>query len=95
MPWSLCDAFDDHNDTLICWQTLFLEVADNHASVTEYRVKKVKQPDWFSEDMKQAFSLRDKYADINDFHNWRYWQNKVTELVNNTKNIQLQKSNRS
>ncbi len=38
VPWSLCDAFDDPNDALSCWQTLFLEVADN--PVTECSVKK-------------------------------------------------------
>ncbi len=72
-----------HLLTLSCWQTLLLEVTDNHAPIKEHLVKKVKQPDWFSEDMKQAFYLKDKYVDTNDFHSWRYWQNKVTELVNN------------
>ncbi len=73
MPCSICDEFDDPNDVLNCWQTLFLEVADNHVPVTEHRAKKVNQPDWFSVDMKQAIYLRDKYADTNEFHNWRYW----------------------
>ncbi len=45
VPWSLCDAFNDPDDALCCWQTIFLAVADNHAPVTEHRVKNVKQQD--------------------------------------------------
>ncbi len=35
--------------------------------------------------MKQTIYLRDRYADTNNFCNWRYFRNKVTELVNKGK----------
>ncbi len=60
MPWSICDAFDDPSDALSCWQTLFLEAADNQAPLTEHRVKKVKQPDLFSEYIKRSLNLSKK-----------------------------------
>ncbi len=85
VPWNLLDTFDDPDDALDSWKVMFMEVVDQHAPVKERRVKKAKQPDWFSDDIKEAMYLRDKYTDSNDMENATFWRNKTTEMVNRAK----------
>ncbi len=55
--WNIIDMFDNTNDALDCWKYLFLD-----APMMERRVKRPKQSDWFSDDIKEAIYLRDKYS---------------------------------
>ncbi len=60
-------------------------MVDKHAPLLECRVKHAKQPEWFSEDIKQAMFLCGTYASTNDEENMKHWQNKTTELMRKAK----------
>ncbi len=85
--WALCDAFDYPNDSLVCWKSLFLDIANTHAPPKEMSVEKQVQLEWFNNDIHEAICLRDKYCNVNDNENYVYWRNKTTELKRVSKSI--------
>ncbi len=87
VPVTLCEAFDDTNDTLAFWKTLFLDIVNTHAPHKERRVKKQVQPERFNDDIQEAMYLRDKYCSVNDTENYVYWRNKATELKRVSRSI--------
>ncbi len=84
---TLCEAFDDANDSLVCWKHLFLDTVNTHAPLKERRVKILVQPDWFIDDIYEAMHLRNKYCSMNDNENYVYWTNKVAKLKRVSKSI--------
>ena len=85
VPWSVCETFDDPNDALDCWYKLFMDIVDTHAPMKERRVKRLKQPDWFTDEIHDAIRERDKHAKHKNYENWRFWRNKVTNLIKKAK----------
>ena len=91
VPWNICESFDDPNDALSCWVKLFLEVVEKHAPLKQRRVKKSKQPEWLTEEMINAMSIRDKFARLNDDQNRKLWRNKSNNLVRKGKTTYYKK----
>jgi len=58
-PWHVIEIFDDPNDALGYWLTLFLEILERHAPLREKRVKYAKFPDWWTPDITDAIRARD------------------------------------
>ena len=58
IPWEIVDTFDDVNDMVQIWNSLFLEVVDNHAPVKHHRVKKYRQSDWLFPEILDAIKDR-------------------------------------
>ena len=46
VTWHVLDIFDDLNDALSAWSSLFMDIVENHAPMRSRRVKHPKQPDW-------------------------------------------------
>ena len=46
LPWNAIKVFDDVNDALESWYTLFNKVLDRHVPVKKQRVKRPNQPNW-------------------------------------------------
>ena len=59
-PWSTIDTFDDPDDALDTFNSLFTQILDIHAPIKTKRVKHVNQPDWFNTDSLNAIKQRDK-----------------------------------
>ncbi len=76
VPWSVIDIFDNVNDALETWYVIFLDVVNVHAPLTEKRVKKAKQPDWFNDEVVQAMSQRDHFKYIKDENMYKHLRNK-------------------
>ena len=83
--WAVCEIFDDPNDALNCWYKLFIDIVNLHAPMKERRVKRPKQPEWFTEEIQDAIRERDKFANNKDSIHWRQWRNKVTALIKKSK----------
>ena len=48
VPWHVLDIFDDPNDALSTWCSLFMDIVESHAPMRSRRVKHPKQPDWMT-----------------------------------------------
>ena len=40
VPWEILENFDNIDDIVIVWKSLFLEILDKHAPIKSHRVKK-------------------------------------------------------
>ncbi len=84
-PWNIIEMFDSPNDALDCWKYLLFHVVDRHAPMMERRIKRSKQSEWFSADIKKAIYLRDKFTGTSNIESAKYWHNKVTDVVHKAK----------
>ena len=46
IPWDIIKMFDDTNDVVETWSSLFLDIADKHLPLKQHRVKHQQQPKW-------------------------------------------------
>ena len=46
IPWDIIKMFDDTNDVVETWSSLFLDIADKHLPLKQHRVKRQQQPKW-------------------------------------------------
>ena len=61
-PWQEMDMFDDVNDKLSYWMTLFLSVVDRHAPLMKVRMKKKSQDDdWINSELWSLMRTRNYY----------------------------------
>ena len=85
VPWSVCSVFNDANDALVCWHSLFIKVVDEHAPMKVRRVKKQRQPDWLTDEICDAIRKRDQYAKKKNTQEWRLARNRVNSLIKKSK----------
>ncbi len=85
VPWSIIDTFDNINDALETWYVLFLDVVNVHAPLTEIRVKRAKQPDWFNDEIVKVMDQRDHFKSIKDENMYKHWCNKYVQLSRHSK----------
>ncbi len=65
--------------------SLLDDVLNGHIPWREKRVKRLKQPDWMSEDILKAISTRDKLDRVQDNENYKIWHNKVLQMIRKSK----------
>lgn len=53
-PWSVIDAFDDPNDCLDTWVSLFDKVVNDHAPLKEKRASHKRRPDWWIDEIYEG-----------------------------------------
>ena len=75
-PWSVIDIFDNANDALDYFLTLFKSVLSKHAPEKKKRLKKEKQPNWMTKYISNAIRKRDGYKPRNT-EQYRFWRNKT------------------
>ena len=49
--WSVVESFDDLNDAVSAWNTLFVDVANRHAPIKKLRTKRAIKP-WITKELK-------------------------------------------
>ncbi len=52
VPWSILDMFDNPDEALDMWMSLYENVINEHLSWRERCVKHIKQPEWWCEENK-------------------------------------------
>ena len=76
---------DDPNEILNSFYDLFNGILNKHAKVKTKRVKTDIRPKWLTPEINEARHLRDLYHIRGDSNNFRFWTNKVTQLIDQAK----------
>ena len=58
-PWQLIDLFDDPDDSLWCWETMFINALVNHAKARKVKVRSENQP-WMTGTLRKSINNRFK-----------------------------------
>lgn len=78
VPWSILSVFDDAEDKLYAFSTLFNEILDNHAPVRTIKVRGRRNP-CITEDIRELMKLRDSWRrearKNNDEEAWAMYKN--------------------
>ena len=64
--------FDDTNDVVETWSSLFLDIADKHLPLKQHRVKCQQQPKWLTGEIIDAIRTHERYKSINDNENTNF-----------------------
>ena len=80
--------FDDTNDIVESWSSLFLDIIDKHLPMKQHRVKRKQQPKWLNGEIIDAIKTRDRYKSISDNEQYKIWRNKVCSLIKKSKKHQ-------
>ena len=91
-PWSVIDMFDDVDDALDIFISLFSKVLNSHAPMKEKHVKHAQQPDWFNKDIANAIKSRNRAKKLNNSEDYKFWRQKVKNLVYESKKSFYSKS---
>ena len=60
IPWDNIKVFDDTNDVVETWSSLYLEIADKHLPLKQHRVKRQQQPKWLTGEIIDAIRTRER-----------------------------------
>ncbi|MCG7869794.1 MAG: hypothetical protein JAY74_25915 [Candidatus Thiodiazotropha taylori] len=85
VPWETVEYFDDVNEMIQVWNSLFLEVLNKHAPVVQHRVKRLRQPDWISPEILDNIKERNKHKINGKTDEYIYFRNKVSEMIKSAK----------
>ena len=88
IPWDIIKMFDDTNDVVETWSSLFLDIADKHLPLKQHRVKRRQQPKWLTGEIIDANRTRESYKSINDIEQYKFWRNKVCNMIKQSKKQQ-------
>jgi hypothetical protein len=67
------------------WYTLFLSEINKRAPLKTKRIKYAHQPEWLTDDIKDAQKKRNHFHKSGDWVNFRYWRNKCKTLIEKSK----------
>ena len=90
IPWDIIHLFDDTNDILQAWSDLFLQVVDANVPIKHHRVKHKNQPQWITPDILDAMKCRDRHKSLGNENEYKFWRNKVTNMIRKAKQEQYQ-----
>ena len=99
VPFSEIRALSNPSDMVACFNKLFLNILDKHASLIEKRVKHYNQPQWTNDEVVTAISKRDKCKAQGNFDQYKFWKRRanLTKISAKksyfTKNLQENKCN--
>lgn len=92
VPWDTVFLFDDINDMLESWESLFNSELDSHCPWRNKRVKNLKQATWITKPVLQQLHLRDnclKTARISstsdDLEKYKAERNKAVSMMRSAK----------
>ncbi|XP_061185217.1 uncharacterized protein LOC133193275 [Saccostrea echinata] len=75
----------DPNEILNKFYELFNDILKKHAKVKTKRVKTEIRPKWLTQEINDARLLRDTYHLQRNSENYKFWRNKVTQLIDQAK----------
>ncbi len=61
VPWDIIKVFDDTNEVVETWSSMFLNIVDKHPPMKTHRVKHSQQPKWITPEIIDCIKTRDKY----------------------------------
>ena len=85
LPWNTMEMFTDVNEALEHWQALFNDVLNSHAPLKKKRVKRLHQPEWFTDEFSDAIkkrnNLHQRAISINTTICWRDFRSARNRVV--------------
>lgn len=93
-PWDLIDMFDDVDDAVWCWESIFKEIFSGHLKQRKVKVSAKNEP-WMTRDIRKALNNRFRLFKkaIKQGKNTVAWTNYKTMRNNCTKLIRTAKAN--
>ena len=83
-PWHILDSVWNLDDKVDLFNRIFLQIVDKHTLLIEKRVKHLRQPPWFNDEIHRNISQRDwlldKATKSNDSHWWNLFKTQKTKL---------------
>ena len=73
------------DEDLNIWYSFLFKHLNNHAPIKSKRVKSKRMPDWFTPDIIQMQSLRDKTKRLKQWSDHRKYRNKTKQLIRQAK----------
>ena len=87
-PWDIIKVFDDVNDIVETWSSLFCDIVDKHLPLRQHRVKRKQQPKWLTADIIDAIKTRDRFKSLDNQEQYKIWRNKVSKMIKASKKRQ-------
>lgn len=87
-PWNVIKVFENTDDILDTWTSMYLEIVDKHLPLRKHRVRHKQQPKWLTPDIIDAMKTRDQYRSLNNEVQYKIWRNKVLKLIKKSKKEQ-------
>ena len=89
-PWSLLDVFDDVNEKLDTWNSLFMSIVDQHAPIVTRRVKNKEENEWITPEILEQIRIRDQLkscakSDVLARTMYKQTRNHVVKLIASAK----------
>ena len=85
IPWDVIKVFDNVDDALDAWYSLFTDVIDKHVPLKQHRVKNVNQPNWLTPEIIDSIKIRDRFKALGNNTHYKIWRNKVVNLIRRSK----------
>lgn len=81
VPFSEVYNFNDPNQALTHWYSLFRNVLDKHAPLRTKRVREERKPPWLTEDIRKAMELRNQLKSNGEFEEYKRQRRAVRTMV--------------
>lgn len=85
VQWQILENFEDIDDIIRIWYSLFIDIVDKHAPVKEHRIKSKLQPDWLTPEILDSMKERDTLKSQGKFDEYKILRNKVSSLIQESK----------
>ena len=84
-PWRRIEAFDNIDNILAAWYSLFIAVIDKHAPIRTHRIKHDIQADWLTSEILDKTKQRDKMKKRGRHADYKILRNEVSTQIQNSK----------
>ena len=88
--WSSINENNKIDNNLDIWYDLFVETINKHLPVKTKQAKRVKQPDWITQDILQCMRERDHKKTAGNLTEYKNLRNKCVSLVREAKKTHYQ-----
>ena len=85
VPWSEIEMFNDIDESLEAWYSLFIKTVDKHAPIKTHRTKNDIQPDWINPDILDKMKQRDKLKKQCRFDEYNILRNEISKRIQEAK----------
>jgi len=85
VSWNDVKICTSPDEALAVWSLLYQSVIDKHMPLIHKRVKRLQQPKWMNKEIQLAIHTRDYMKKRQSFVNYRYWRNRVVNLIKSSK----------
>ena len=89
--WDAITVFEDVDDAMDSWYSLFNKVIDKHLPIKQHRVKRHTQPKWLSSEIIDAIKMRDKLKAQGKETEYKTARNIVNKLIKSAKKTNYEK----